>query len=989
MRSPHAGAYVLQEVCEVAHELCGGLLRRSFELLVERHQALRTRIETGAAGELRQMVYPHAEIPWVDEDWTAHPSDDQEQRLSKWLAEDSSRGFDFAAGVPARVTLIKCAAARHTLVFTCHHVLLDGRSLEIALQEWFAIYDGLVRDEEIQLPQTCAFSEHLDWLASQDMVRAERYWQERLAGLEQTTALVTDRLPSFARSCQGMAKERTELSADLTRRLHSFVSGLGITVNTLMQAAWALVLSRTPEKSLLPWLREIRAHWMELRDVEYTPADRIAAWAGLPAGMPLFDTLMVYGRQPVPESYADLGVAWRQRRVRRVQRTDAPLTLAAYGSPLVTLEIIYDTSLFAGETMARLAVHLRTILESFLLRPEAQLEAVRMLPEAEEQIILHGWNSAAIPVPAGLCAHNLFEEHARKHPANTALEDSSGAISYDAVDRRANKIAHLLLQAGAGPDQLAGVCISRSPETVIAVLAVLKAGAAFLPLDPQLPQGRLESMLRDAGPKVLLCREAEWARLRDLGLRLLNLDRLHAEIAAQPGQPPPCPATPDNAAYAIYTSGSTGKPKAVVMTHRSLVNHTLALPPIYGISPADRRLQFASIGSDVFIAEIFNYLSTGATLVFAADRQSASLAGFLRDLEDLRITVTGIPSSWWNEWMTAAAGSDLPLPRSLRAVIAGMERVNPAALETWKRLAGGRIRWFNAYGPTETCTATVYESGASPWEGGGVVPIGRPVANTSAYVLDPNLRPLPVGIPGELFLGGAGVARGYWNSPELTSSRFLPDPFTATPAGRIYRTGDLVYLLPDGNLVFVGRCDRQVKLRGHRIELEEIESVLSQHPDVRQCAVTLQGGEGHALLVAYVSPKRGAAPSSEELRLHLSRQLPEPLIPAGFLTLPELPLTPAGKIDRRSLPEFDPQSLSRESSNRPSTPTEKRLAELWQNVLGVANPGTSDHFFQLGGDSLRATRLIVLIQKAFGKELPLAVLLRNPTIGRLATLLDQ
>jgi thioesterase domain-containing protein/acyl carrier protein len=304
-------------------------------------------------------------------------------------------------------------------------------------------------------------------------------------------------------------------------------------------------------------------------------------------------------------------------------------------------------------------------------------------------------------------------------------------------------------------------------------------------------------------------------------------------------------------------------------------------------------------------------------------------------------------------------------------------------------VTGGRIRWFNAYGPTETCTATIYEAGTSQWEGGGVAPIGRPIPNTAAYVLDRDLRPAPVGVPGELFLGGAGVARGYWNAPELTGGRFLADPFGSASGGRIYRTGDLAYFLPDGNLVFVGRTDRQVKIRGYRVELEEIESVLSQHPGVRQCAVTVQGAQGREILVAYVAPKNDMPLSRVDLALHLSRQLPEQMVPAAFVTLPELPVTPSGKLDRRSLPEFDPGKIRRENLDQPSTPTEKRLAELWRNVLGVTQAGTADHFFEWGGTSLRATQLIVLIEKHFGKEISLTALLRNPTIGRLAALLDE
>jgi aspartate racemase len=447
-------------------------------------------------------------------------------------------------------------------------------------------------------------------------------------------------------------------------------------------------------------------------------------------------------------------------------------------------------------------------------------------------------------------------------------------------------------------------------------------------------------------------------------------------------------ASPDNAAYAIYTSGSTGTPKAVVVTHRSLVNHTLAMSRVQGISERDRRLQFVPVGSDVFVAEIFNYLATGATLVFGRERAAGSTPEFLRFLEERRITVTGIPGTWWQEWVASMAAGGEPLPRYLRLVTSGMERVDAAAYRTWKRLVGSRVRWFNAYGPTETTiTALCYESGSSAWEGGSFVPIGRPIANLRAYALDGQGRPVPVGIPGELYIGGAGVARGYLGDEDLTAQKFLPDPFSADPTARLYRTGDLVFTLPDGNFVFLGRVDRQVKIRGFRVDLEEVEAVLGEHPAVRHCAAIADDAQG---LAAYLAFKRdGPVPTLDEIRRHMSRRLPAPMVPRQYFVLAEMPLTPNGKIDRRALPREAERLQPAGTQQAPASETEKRLAPLWQTVLGVSRVSVTDNFFELGGDSLHATALIAALTREFGKELSLSGLLQAPTIAQLAARLES
>ena len=1035
LRAPRSGVYVIQDVCESGDNLDASLLRRAWRSVAERHPALRTQIEIEPDGDIRQSADGSADPAWRELDWTSVGPGEWADSLTAWLREDQQRGFRFGSEVPLRVTLLRRPEGLRTLILTTHHVLIDGWSLRNAWQEWFAVYDRLAGGGEALLPGAASFRDHVAWLERRDLTDARRYWQERLAGLSQTSGLVVDRLYRASNSAQPFAKHDVAVPEGLSHELTRLAAAHDITVHTLVQGAWALLLSRysgqtdvvfgvvrdgrrTPvpgaaasvgpfintlplrvavprDAELLPWLKEVRRLWVSLQEFEHTPASKIREWCGFPLGTPLFDSLLIYDRQPVNESLRALGGSWLTRSMTRRQRTDSSLTLCACGQPCLVLELVYDTRVFSERTIAAMGGHLRALLGGFVDSNRGavavyRLAAIDMLDSAETRQ-MQAWNQTAAPCPTGVCAHHLFEEQARRNPDHVAVDHSGGSLSYGELNRRANQLARLIRQKGARPDDRVAIVMNRSPEAITAILAVVKAGGAFLPLSADLPRDRLAWMLANAQVRMAICQEADLATLGACSCELLSFDRINTEALREPTENLPPAAAPANAAYVIYTSGSTGTPKAIVVTHRSLVNYTLAAARIFDLSERDRRLQFASLNGDLIVAEIFNYLSCGATLVSRLSPPGNSMREFIRLLDEHRITITGVPTTWWNEWVAGMSDNDFEMPKRLRAVIVGMERVHPATLAAWKGIVGTTsARWFNAYGPAEaTCTATVYEGGSSDWEGGEVVPIGKPLSNVTAYVLDGGGTRLPVGIPGELYLGGEGVARGYLHAPDQTAERFVIDPFGENPGGRLYRTGDLAFFLPDGNLVFAGRTDRQVKIRGFRIELDEIEAVLAEHPAVRQCAVILQDQPGRQNLVAYVASDGPQAPADHELRLHLARRLPDYMVPAAFIALPRLPLTSNGKVDRRSLPPYVPGALeSTRALLPPSTPTESRLCELWKKVLGMGRVSVTDNFFQLGGDSLRATRLITLIQRDLRKEIPFALLLRAPTVALLATALD-
>ncbi len=819
------------------------------------------------------------------------------------------------------------------------------------------------------------------------MISAEgsrRFWQTYLGGLESTTGFITDRLkPAAAAATARYAEYRCSLEPEATAQLRDLARGIGAGLDTLVNAAWAILLSRysgrkdvvfgvtmltntlpvriqfEPGARFAPWLEQIQRESLAMREHQATRVEDAIEWSGLPAGTPPFDSAVIYDDEPP---------------LRQFQTTDLPLVLTSYGEPVLSLNIAYDTNQYCEQTVVAMAGHLRTILASMCSHPDGRVSDIGMLTDSEKEMFLR---PRTLEIDSSLCAHSLFEAQVRRTPEHAALEAGDEIITYDDLNRRANRLASLLRKKGVGPEDLVAVSLLSLRDTIVAMLGILKAGGAFIPIDPAAPAERRARMLADARPKFVLDEDTDLVGLSE-----------------QPDQELPPSADASNAAYAIFTSGSTGKPKAIVVSHRALMNHTFAVAPVYEISPSDRRLQFASLASDVFVAEVFNNLTAGATIVICPDARRSSLPELHRLIDEQRITITAVPGSWWNLWVSALSAGSVRLPSSLRAVVVGMERADPAAFHAWRQAAGNRLRWFNAYGPAENSpTSTIYEAGTSRWECAEALPIGKPIANTTAYVLDDEGALLPAGVAGELYVGGAGVARGYLGAPELTRGRFMDDPFRA--GGRMYRTGDRAFALPDGNLVFVGRADRQVKVRGYRVELDEVEEALARHPAVTQCAVVLTGNGDRQRLAAYVV---GGA-SRHDLRLHLAGLLPEYMIPAVWMNLDRLPLTPSGKIDRLALPPCEESSQARSEvsgSDARDTPavaaanaTEIWLLKMWESILGLSDIGVCDRFFDLGGNSLQAATLLGRIEQRVNRRVPPTVFFKESTIRQLAEYLAR
>ncbi|HEY3580853.1 MAG TPA: amino acid adenylation domain-containing protein, partial [Pyrinomonadaceae bacterium] len=648
----------------------------------------------------------------------------------------------------------------------------------------------------------------------------------------------------------------------------------------------------------------------------------------------------------------------------------------------------YSTDLFDEPTILRLLKHFETLLAGIATNPDEHVTHLPLLPPAERRQLLVEWNATAEQFPRDLCVHELFAQQVDHQPDALAVLFEKQHLNYRELNERANKLAHRLRALGTTPESVIGVMLERSPEMIVSLIAILKAGGAYMPLDPELPQERLAFMLADAGARVVLTQQRLVQRLPDQSAFVVRLDADWEAIEQESAADPENLTTPDNAAYVIYTSGSTGRPKAVVMPHRGAVN----LINFQAQSSAERlrTLQFASPSFDVSFQEIFSTLGGGGSLVLLREDARRDARELLRVITEQRVERLFIPVVAL-QFLAEEADREERVPASLRQIITAGEqlKITPQIARLFQRLDGCTLD--NHYGPTETHLATMLrlEGDADSWP--RLPRIGKPIANMQVYVLDDSLQPVPIGVMGELYIGGAQLARGYLHRPGPTAERFVPHPFSHD-GERLYRTGDLARYSVDGVLEYAGRRDLQVKLRGFRVEVGEIEAVLKQHAAVKQAAVTvIEDKAGRKRLVAYIiAAQLFAPPTSLELRGHLKHKLPEYMIPSLFLLLDAFPLTNSGKVDRRALPAADwERPALAEAFLAPRNGVEEMLVSIWSDVLGGVRVGVNDNFFELGGHSLLATQVMSRVREAFGIEIALRSLFERPTVGELAETIEE
>lgn len=1034
-------AFLLRGPLEVA------TLERSVNEIISRHEILRTTFAE-IDGQPVQIVAPRLTLSIPVEDLSHLPDAERAERVKQIAARLREQPFDFVRGPLVGAVLVRLSEDEHHFWFLMHHIVSDGWSIGVFLKELSAAYEAFSARRHPELPklpiQYADFAVwQRAWLQGERLDRQMKYWKALLGTKISTLELPTDRPRPPVQGYRGASLTHL-IDLELTERLSALARREGVTPYMFLLAVFKTLLARytrqddivvgTPVanrnrtelepligffvntlvlrtdlsgdptfRDLLSRVREVTLGAFAHQDVPFEKLVEELQPERDTSRTPLFQVMFSLQNAPVPPlKMGDIEISLLDDDTE-VSLFDLSFDVMERADGLLcTLE--YNTDLFDTATASRMLKHFMVLLETAVADPSASLGTIPLLTN-EERNQLFEWNNTRRDFPLNRCAHELFEEQAARTPEAIALVCGGERLTYAELNARANQLAHHLRAYGIGAEARVGILLDREASAGVALLGVLKAGGAWLALDPEYPPPRLAFMLEDAEVSVLLTTTQLAATLPAHNARLICLNAEAQQIASHAtGNLGPI-NTATNLAYLVYTSGTTGRPKGTLVEHRSLVNTSLAFAAQHRLTPRDRVLQFASLSFDVAAEEFFGAWLSGVRAVMRPVPVFDTVAEFAGFIEREGVTLVNLPASFWAEWLTALEEQPNDgVPSTLRRVVVGNEKTLSTTVESWRQRVGDRVEWNNAYGPTETTvTASNYDPGAAHLRT-HTAPIGRPIANAELYVLDGRQQLVPVGVIGEIYIGGAGVARGYHRRAGLTAERFVPHPYAREGGARLYRTGDLGRFLPDGNIEFLGRADEQIKVRGFRVEVGEIEAALRQHPEVRECAVVAYDDEHRGpRLVAYVvarQPERELPPRETEvpqreaelsgLRDFLREQLPEYMVPSTITRLDAFPLTPNGKLDRKALPAPDATRAEADGPYvAPRSELENLIAGVWREVLEVERVGVQDNFFNLGGHSLLLIRVNNRLRETLRTELPVVELFKYPTVSSLAEHLSR
>ncbi|MEM9212760.1 MAG: amino acid adenylation domain-containing protein [Cyanobacteria bacterium P01_F01_bin.150] len=1083
--TPETGVYVPQVCLTFEGALDSDRLQQSWQQVLLQHPALRSSFHWEKRDDPFQVVYHRLLLPWQFEDWRSVPSEDQQAKLEAFLEGDRQQGFNLKSPPLMRITLVQLADTQYQMIWTQHHLIIDGWSAAIVVKDVFDVYAQLCEtDKAIATLTRQPYRDYISWLRQQDQQEAQHFWQQQLKGFKSPSRLsdVLETLGNVALktkssqvnssgsiffpsdssqsglapnspsnslqaySAQHWQEREYEIEETITKSLKTLAQQHQLTLNTLLQGSLAIVLSRycdaddvvfgstrsgrpvdlpgsaamvglfintlpvrvqvAEEQSLISWLQQLQQNQAEALPYEYASLMDIQGWSELPQNTALFDTILVVENYPIEPSSGSGDQDLQLKEVRSLEWTHFPLTILVAPGTTLNITVKYDGDRITAKAVNQFISHWQTILDNMLANSECLVGDLSILTKAEKQTLLTDWNHTHQDYPQTLCLHQWVEQQVDRTPDAVAVTFQDQHLTYADLNHQANQLAHHLQSIGVLPEHRVGIHMERCVEMVVAILGSLKAGAAYVPLDPDYPQNRLDYIQAHANVSVVLTAE----------------DVRDEKIASFPTTNPSTTVTPDNAIYVLYTSGSTGEPKGVVNIHRALVNRLHWMQSEYGLDSSDRVLQKTPFSFDVSVWEFFWPLITGARLVIARPGGHRDSAYLRQIIHEEQITTLHFVPSMLQIFLDEVEDRDL---YSIKCIICSGEAL-PCIL-------GDRIHiHFNAdlhnlYGPTEAAIDVTAHTHYNSRYSTSSIPIGKPIHNTQLYILDSNLHPTPTGVSGELYIAGDGLARGYLNNPALTAERFIPNPFlkaegrekaedgekaegrrqkaegrpTPSPsqAGNrtsqtpkllnsltLYKTGDRVRYLPDGTIEFLERIDTQVKLRGLRIELGEIEAALADYPTVHQAIVTVTKRNDQQYLIAYLVSPASTLDDSSALKEFLGDRLPPYMIPTAFIPIKKIPLTVNGKLDRRSLPQWQPKGSAEMVA--PRTATEQVIKEIWSSVLKVDRFSVEDNFFDLGGNSLLATRINSRLREVFDLEVPLRSLFEKQTVAALSQYVD-
>jgi amino acid adenylation domain-containing protein len=1000
--------------------------KAAWQLMFDRHDILRTSFHWLGGDKPVQLAHRTVSAEWIEEDWAERRHDDG-MRLRDYLSRDRRLGFDLSQPPLMRFALFARGQDGYDFILSLHRLLLDGWSKAVLIDELMSAYSALRRGAAPNLPLTVPFREYLSSVRAGDAAKAEAYWRRRLRGLSVPTPL-----PAADRGTAGQGEfaQRTfEGGVELADSALACARRCRVTANTLMHTTWALVLSRytgiddvvfgattsgrwanvdgidrlvglliatLPARVSVPvrlpvayWLQQVQRSQAADREYEYAPLVDITRWSEIPKGTPLFTSLFIYQNYP-KIGFSAQGARPLMRRAKLTfEHANYPLTItASLNQQALFLNASYDTARYSAAAIEGLLASYAAAFEAIVANPDRPICEVPLLTPSEQSEVLASSNAMRSQPGSAISVCDWLEAQAARAPTRPAIVTDTDHIDWRTLNVRANQFAHYLREHGVHSETAVAIMIDRGVSMIVAVLGVLKAGGMYVPLDRQLPAERKAFILADSSARLIISDTAIIGEPLSWRVPVVDLNRDSAQIAKMPLATPARATAPGNAACVLYTSGTTGQPKGVVITYQSIVNYVDWLVDRFEWSDEDSILFWSQLGFDGSLSEIFTPMRGGGRLVIPAPdrfwhpeylvdfiaRHGVTVLQTVPAMLDKLVDVSGVETG------------------RLRLIISSAEALSRDLCRRAQERFAAAV--MNGYGATEVTVDATYfvglrstaeEDGGWKDDGDRSVPIGGPLANVQALVLDQRQQLIPVGVAGEMYIAGLGLARGYLNQPRLTAERFLPNPFPRAPGERMYRTGDYVCRRHDGDLEFVGRRDHQVKLRGFRIELGEIEATLRQHPAIHSAVVMLNADDDEPRLVAYAAVIDGETATTLDLRKFVAARLPAYAVPSRFEILSTLPLNANGKVDRRALPALTLERPTLDTAyTMPQTEVERQLSALWERTLQVPNVGIHDNFFDLGGNSILLLRLYSLIRASFVTDLSLVDLFRYLTISALA-----
>ncbi|MEO7533118.1 MAG: amino acid adenylation domain-containing protein, partial [Ferruginibacter sp.] len=1009
-------AYMEQFGCDLVG-MDMDVIGKSWEKVLKHHTILRSAFYYDAFSIPVQCVYRDIDMPLEMLDYRAKNKEDQARAAQQYREADRAKGFDFKTPPLMRLALIRLEEDRYHMLWTSHHILFDGWSMPILMEEFLTTYETIVAGKNPAKVEEDRYEDYIRYIERADKEEEETYWRNYVKGIEQSTLLPFIANTTERTKGQGEYKsEHLQIDAERTGKIKAFAQKHRLTVNTVMQGVWScllhnytgskdvvygVIVSGRPddlpgvekavgmyintlplrsnlqgEKGIVEWLQGLQDEQVSSRGYQYTPLQQVQEWTGIQGD--LFDSLLVFENYPVSKVISEKQFGFRVENVKVHEQTNYPLTIQIGSSEEIGVSFNYNSSVLKEEYVKLIRNHFEHVLIQFTGNPQTSFNNLKIITQAEEQDLLNNFNNTETVYPVEGNIVGIFEEQATKTPAAIALVFEQEQLTYQELNERSNQLAHYLKDKGVRDEMLIPLCVERSVEMIVGILGILKAGGVYVPIDPEYPQERASFMLEDAAAFIALSSRQSGEKLNAAkGIDIIELDTEWEIIGKYPVNNLQNNFLPNHLAYVIYTSGSTGNPKGVMIEHRGAVSLVKGVDYV-SLSKEDILL---STGSSSFDATTFEYwamLLNGGKLILCKEEKLLESSLLKEEINRNGVSKMWFTSSWFNQLIE----TDVTIFENLKTILVGGEKLSETHIKKLKQTYPS-IDLINGYGPTENTTFSLtYKITNIPLN--GPIPIGRPLSNRIAYILSEKQQLVPIGVVGEICIGGAGLARGYLNRPELTKEKFIANPISKQDGSRLYRTGDLGRWLPDGNIEYLGRMDDQVKIRGYRIEPGEIESVLLQSGLVSQAVVLAKEGDnGNKYLVGYVVMSEGAFDKAA-VTSWLHSRLPDYMIPAFWVEMQMLPLTSNGKVNRKALPDFDASGLTINKYVAPRYKVEKILVEIWEKLLGVERVGIYDNFFELGGHSLLAMRLVAATRKELAVELAIKDLFINPTIAALA-----